>query len=195
MVSSLKFKAKSGFTLVELLVVLGILAVTVGVVLVFLTAVLKGTNQANITSELKQNGQVVLDSLERQIRNAKSVTTGPAIGGWIGGSTSHVILTLADNREMHLGCFNPPGTNTENGWIGVGRAPGTVVGDYTAATNRDLVAGVNVSSCVITVTNSSSSAPALVTLTFNLGQGIQAPSRKDYKASLEFKTTISLRKY
>src|SRR3990167_9169606 len=59
-----------GFTLLEFLVVIGLLSITIGSILLFLTSVLKGTNQANITSEVKQNGQVVLDTLESQIRNA-----------------------------------------------------------------------------------------------------------------------------
>src|SRR3990167_10128021 len=58
-----------GFTLIEFLVVLGILAITVSATLLFLTSVLRGSNKANIIAEVKQNGQVVLESLERQIRN------------------------------------------------------------------------------------------------------------------------------
>src|SRR3989344_5912333 len=70
-VSSFKFPvSRKGFTLLEFLVVIGLLSITIGSILLFLTSVLKGTNQANITSEVKQNGQVVLDTLESQIRNA-----------------------------------------------------------------------------------------------------------------------------
>jgi len=52
-----------GFTLIELLVVLGILVIGVGSTLLFLTSILRGTNQANVTAEVKQNGQAILDSL------------------------------------------------------------------------------------------------------------------------------------
>src|SRR3989344_4232759 len=62
--------SKNGFTLLEFLVVIGLLSLTIGSILLFLTSVLKGTNQANVTSEVKQNGQVVLDALESQIRKA-----------------------------------------------------------------------------------------------------------------------------
>ncbi|MEX2028333.1 MAG: prepilin-type N-terminal cleavage/methylation domain-containing protein, partial [Candidatus Curtissbacteria bacterium] len=63
-------KNRFGFTLLELLVALGLLTVTVGSALVFLTSVLRGSNQSAIVTEVKQNGQSVLDSLERQMRDA-----------------------------------------------------------------------------------------------------------------------------
>lgn len=187
----------SGFTLVELLVVLGILAVTVGVALVFLTSVLRGTNQANIIGELKQNGQVVLDSLERQIRNAKSASVYQT-ANQPPGSSSHIILKQPDNSNIHLVCFTP--TLVGNGWIGVWQDPtGVGLGDaanlYASTTNKDPVGGVNVNICNVTVTTSTSSSPSIVSISFTMQQGRLAPSRKDYVASLEFKTTISLRQY
>src|SRR3989344_764838 len=66
------FAKRRGFTLVELLVVLGILSATVGSTLLFLTSTLKGSNQASIVAEVKQNGQVTLDLLEREVRGANN---------------------------------------------------------------------------------------------------------------------------
>src|SRR3990170_6397749 len=88
-----KYCKTKGFTLIELLVVLGILAAAVGASMIFLTSVLKGTNQANVTAEVKQNGQAVLDSLEKQIRGALDarLLTGSDIPS---GSSNALAMTL-----------------------------------------------------------------------------------------------------
>ena len=109
---------RQGFTLIEFLVVLGVLATAIGSALLVLTSVLRGTNQANVTAEVKQNGQAVFDTLESQIRNArdaKDLTPLPP------GASDGVILTLADGTSLAIACF-PAGANS-NGWIGqIGRA-------------------------------------------------------------------------
>src|SRR3989304_4430925 len=111
-----KYCKIKGFTLIELLVVLGILAAAVGATLIFLTSVLKGTNQANVTAEVKQNGQVVLDSLEKQVRGATAaVFIAPT------GSLSGVNLTKTDGNSLYVVCFDS--TLTSNGWIGVADVP------------------------------------------------------------------------
>ncbi len=80
-----KFKIDDGFTLIELIVVMGILALVVGAITLFISSVLKGSNQAKITAEVKQNGQVTLDSLERQIRGAVDVVGDVNDGSTIKG--------------------------------------------------------------------------------------------------------------
>ena len=50
-------KLKSGYTLIEFLIVIGILSVSIGSILLLLTSVIKGSNQANIIAEVKQNGE------------------------------------------------------------------------------------------------------------------------------------------
>src|SRR3989304_9968988 len=106
-----KYCKIKGFTLIELLVVLGILAAAVGATLIFLTNVLKGTNQANVTAEVKQNGQAVLDSLEKQIRGAINASGGD--------SGKYINLTRDGLEPFHIKCFLdglPP--KSANGWIG-----------------------------------------------------------------------------
>ncbi len=194
---------KSGFTLVELLVVLGILTLTVGSSLLFLTSVLKGTNQANIISEAKQNGQSTLDSLDRQIRNATNaqamISGGTPPLNLPAGASSGVALTISGNQSLYIVCFNSV-AGTSNGWIGTASlAPGTSpsLSDFKAVTNIDTISGADVSSCNIAVTSFSVGAisPPIVAINFTMNQGINAPSRKDFLANSKFQTTISLRNY
>lgn len=176
-------KAK-GFTLVELLVVLGLLSITVGATLLFLTSTLKGSNSAAITAEVKQNGQAVLDSLERQIRGA---TNASKI------DDNQIVLTRSDTSSLYIKCF-PSQSGVSNGWIGTSTSSN---GTFTPLTNKDdVVSGISVDNCLFNVTSSSGggSSPAVVSLQFTLSQGVNAPSRADFIASAKFQTTISLRK-
>lgn len=182
----------NGFTLVELLVVMGLLGVITGASLLFLTNILKGSNQARIVSEVKQNGQTVLDSIDRQIRNAQEVDNiAPPLG-----STSAIELVLSGGN-LYLACFDSvAGPPAENGWIGIANLPG---GPYVSLTNRDAVSGINVECAPSPTFNVSGtpgdSYPQVVQVDFNVKQGVEAPGRVDFNASSQFKTTISLRKY
>ena len=64
---------KNGFTLIEILVVIAIMAIT-GIILteVFIRS-LRGGNKAEVLSLLKQNGQSVLERMDKDIRNSDSV--------------------------------------------------------------------------------------------------------------------------
>lgn len=179
------------FTLVELLVVLGILSATVGATLLFLTSTLKGSNQATVISEVKQNGQVILDVLERQVRGASNAM-------YVNG---HIKLTRSANNLLHIKCFSGNYTlgSEKNGWIGTTTSslddPSEAL--YTSITNKDdLVSGTDVSSCSLSVSGASTGGftPAVVSIDFTLNQGVKAPSRADFKANARFSTTISLRK-
>lgn len=181
--------AKKAFTLIEFLVVLALLSLTIGSALLFLTNLVKGANQANIVAETKQNGQVVLDSLEKMVRNASGAEQL---------ATNHIKLDIGGNQFLHIkGCIIA--TSGENQWIGVYQSAVDPTGDgqFNSITNRDPISGVDVETCTFEVITASQGdvSPAIVNLRFIAHQGIQAPSRRDYQANVEFKTTISLRNY
>ena len=184
-----KYLKSAGFTLIEFLVVLGILAVTVSSTVLFLNSVLKGSNQATTVAEVKQNGQVVLDSVERQIRGSLDARAP---------TSDHLVLTReAPNLPLHIQCFLPV-PNTRNGQIGI--AEGNNPATYTDLTNTDLINGVNITSCNFLVFPSGFSpdgqvVPAVVSIGFDVSQGLAAPTRADYVANVAMQTTISLRRY
>lgn len=197
-------KVKLGFTLIELLVVLGILASTVGAALLLLTSVLRGTNQGNVTAEVKQNGQVVLDSLEKQIRGALDARLLSGADIPIGSSNA-LVATLSSGGYLYVACFDSKVTT--NGWIGTVTSSAATVpsaGQYQTLTNRDNIAGVDVvcdSPCPPTCTfgviaaSSGSLSPPIVRVSFMANQGVKAPSRQDFLANAKFETSISLRRY
>lgn len=186
---------RPGFTLVELLVVLGLLSITITATLLFLTSTLKGSNQTTIIAEVKQNGQVVLDSLERQIRNA---TKAVEVAGLPEAPNGYIELTFPDASSMRVSCFSSSGNL--NGYIGVKKNTDI---SYTSLTNQDTISGVNVvcnptecgnKSLDLIEPSSGSLSPPIVSVCFVMQQGLGAPSRADFVASANFQTTISLRK-
>ncbi|MBI2599188.1 type II secretion system protein [Candidatus Curtissbacteria bacterium] len=189
---------KQGFTLVEILVGLGLLAITVGSALLFLTSVLRGSNQSAVVTEVKQNGQVVLDSLDRQIRDARAARQ-MIPSEFPQGANNGLVLTLASARTLYAACFSASGS--ANGWIGLADMPAGVspsLADYKSLTNnQSAIEGVDISACNFAVVAQTvgASSPAIVSLSFTINQGVKAPSRRDFLSNAEFQTTISLRRY
>lgn len=64
---------KKGFTLVELLVVIGVLSIAGVLVLTIFSRSLRGNNKSQILISIKQNGQSVLETMNKTIRNADKV--------------------------------------------------------------------------------------------------------------------------
>lgn len=62
-----------GFTLAEVLVVMAIVAIVGTILVVIFTNTLRGSNKSQILATIKQNGQVVLDSTDKTIRNADNL--------------------------------------------------------------------------------------------------------------------------
>lgn len=183
----------SGFTLIEFLVVLGLLVMTVGSTLLFLTSILKGSNKANVTAEAKQNGQVVLDSIEKKVRNAINVTP-------IGTGLDRITLEQPDKNNIHLKCVSPRNAS-ENGLIGIVQQASEPSTDDlyrdNPLTNKDPIAGVDITDCNFDVLGSSDggTSPPIVTIRFTVNQGVLAPSRKDFVANVQMQTSIALRQY
>lgn len=193
-----KYCKSCGFTLIEFLVVLGILAVTVSSTVLFLSSVLTGSNQSTITAEVKQNGQVVLDSVERQIRGAQDATTCFSTPCPL-PPYDHIKLIRADpDVPLHIKCFSA--TATKNARMGIAVAMGDNPSQYTDLTNADRINGVNITGCDFRAFPAGFSAegqaiPAVVSIKFIVSQGLDASSRQDYVASVPLQTTISLRRY
>lgn len=63
----------SGFTLVEILVTMAIVAIVGTILVVIFTNTLKGNNKAQLLAVIKQNGQAVLENMDKTIRDADNV--------------------------------------------------------------------------------------------------------------------------
>lgn len=79
---------KRGFTLVEILVATGVIAIIGTVLVVIFTNTLRGNSKSQILSVVKQNGQAVLDSIGVNIRGADNVVCP------LNGSSSNTMVIV-----------------------------------------------------------------------------------------------------
>lgn len=63
-----------GFTLVELLVVVSLMIIVVGVTGDIIVSLVRSYSKTQITNEVEQNANFVMTKLEKELRNATSVT-------------------------------------------------------------------------------------------------------------------------
>ena len=66
-------KIERGFTLVEILVVIAVIAITGTIMVAIFTNTLRGSNKAQVFANIKQNGQAVLERMDKEIREADDV--------------------------------------------------------------------------------------------------------------------------
>jgi len=180
-----------GYTLIELLVVIGILAISISAILAFLTATLKTSNQVAVNSETKQNADLVLATLEKQIRNAYSVVDKDP--------TNHrnIKLIRPDTYPFYISCANdsvPPPSKATNGYIATYEGSisnPNINTDYITLSNVNLI---DVQSCKFSVL-SNPGVPPIVSISFDAAQSVSAAARQDFKSTFHMQTSISLRQY
>ncbi len=98
---------KNGFTFIELLVVIAILSFALTLVLTIFTRTLRGGNKSQVISSIKQNGQLVLEVMDKTIRSSDRVVCTTESGDTI---------VVVKNGTYTKFKFVPP-TPTENGYI------------------------------------------------------------------------------
>lgn len=118
----------SGFTLVELLVVMAISAIFGTLMLTIFTNTLKGSNKSQVIGVIKQNGQSVLETIDKAVRNSDSVicpfVISPATSG---GSDTLVVASKGGGYTRFR--FIPPGAPVSAARGSCGNANGCILQD------------------------------------------------------------------
>lgn len=158
---------KKGFTLVELIIVAGIMLIIGLVSANLFFSILKGSLKATVIKEVKQNGDYALAILERGIRNAIDIT--PCNSG----------MTLPS-----ITVTNSDGTTTEFSFS-----------DTTiASSGANLISdGFFVSSYGFEC-NLVDERPSEVKIKFTLGKNLVS-LRSEEKATVNFRTMVKIRNY
>lgn len=170
-----------GFTLVEILVALGIVAFLAGLSLTFLFQTFFGGAKTAITIETKQAGERVLSHIEKKIFVARKAQF----------PLNQLVLEYRDGSQVTYKCKLP--TLTTNGTIQFSLTGSG--GPFIDLTNTDPKTGVNVINC-----NFGEISPLpnqTIEVTFTVKESVQAPNRSYLKAKgtggVDFKQTFSLR--
>ena len=163
-----------GYTLLELMIATAVIGILAIVATNLFFSVSRGGTQVQVTAEVNQNGEVVLGTLERIIRNSTGVTstcTGEAVES----------LTVSDRygRTIAFSCEN------------VGEDTGYIASNSARLTSEN----VAVSACGFTCTQDPEGfRPPLIEIDFSLRQA-EGGALKGETSQQQFKTSVSLRNY
>ena len=171
-----------GFTLVELLISIGLVFIIGTIGTSIIVSILRSYNKAHIINEIEQNGNYVLSLMESQIRNAGSVECG-------GGGAGDCLKVDVTSQEGDVLSFEMKDEGASPDTIGVVRK------DTEIITNDDLTNGVDV------VIDSGTPADAShfsvddnkIKIVLKLQQAPNAPGRVDYQAETTLQTTVVVR--
>lgn len=94
---------KHGYTLIEILVSIGILAIAAVLIVQVLFTTMHANTKTQILSDTKQNGSFALDVMSRMVRSAQLVQTSCGSGIT---TASSVQLTNADNTQTIFKCLS-----------------------------------------------------------------------------------------
>ena len=164
-------RRRSGFTLIEIIVVVGILGIIMIMGSNLFFSILRGSTKTKILQLVKQNGDYAISVMERMIRNARSVN---------GGGNS-ITITNPDGRTTAFSCSDLDGNGTN---------------EISSNSARLISNEVKVENCsVFSITPGEVGVrPAVVTINFTLSQAA-VTTRPEEQASVSFQTTVGLRNY
>lgn len=184
-----KYNKKSGYTLIELIVVAGLLAIISGFVATIMITSLRGGAKSKITNEVSQNGNFALSEITREIVKAKNVTfTG---GGtcstdngsipWDSNSGSSILLDQLDDADPDVTLTCDPGGR-------IIKNDGT--DDFDLLDNSQ----VKQVSCEFVCSQEDIYSTPVIKVSFTITQFSTSNSSESI-ASAEFSTTAALRNY
>ena len=170
-----------GFTLVELLVSIGLVLIIGTIGTSVIASILRSYNKAHIINEIEQNGSYVLSLMESQIRNASSASL----------SSPHILDVIPQEGDAYQFVIEQV-TKV----VGVDTFDvGVVKKDTEVLTNDDSTNGVDVVIDSGTPENASYFAVDgnKVAIVLKIRQAPNAPGRIDYQAETTLQTTVVVR--
>jgi len=118
-------QSQKGFTLIELILYVGISSFILLVTFLFASQILEARVKAQAIAEVEQQGDWVVQTITQAIKNSKSPINSPTING----TASLLSLTMADTAK------NPTDFSLSNGAIIIGEANGVAL----SLTNSNVV--------------------------------------------------------
>jgi prepilin-type N-terminal cleavage/methylation domain-containing protein len=113
---------KRGFTLVELMIVVVLIAISVGVTGDVLTSLVRSYNKTQVTTEIEQQGNFVKLKLEKELRGARLVSSTSNRLSFTNSSGQQVSYEVTDGvilRKVGSGNSNPITSKTVPGGVSV----------------------------------------------------------------------------
>ena len=169
---TVKTRQQRGFTLIEMLLYIAILAIVAVTISSFIFMVYTSRIKTSTISEVEQQGEQTMSLITQNIRNSSSITS-PVAG------VSASSLTLVE----YNGTLSPTVLNQSGNVIQIKEGAGAVV---ALCSNRVVVSGLSFQNI------SNSGSHGMVRIQFTLTH-INSSNRNEYTYSKTFTSTASLR--
>ena len=172
---------KKGFTLIEMLVSAGIMALLSVVITQIFVATTRNSTKTEVLTDLRQNGTFALGIMERMIRSAKNISSTCD-----GSADTAITITNQDNLETTFSCTMDVDLSIPR-IASVSSEFGT---EYL--TSKNYVLGTDCTSIIPPFTCTSGTNYPSVAISFQLQQKSDSASQYE-KASETFETRVTLR--
>ncbi len=211
---------KKAFTLVELTISMGVLALIVGLTAGVLISVVKSYQRQKVVSEIERNGDFIIRTIEENLRGAQNIScvtfsgsivapnpdgsTTCNLGSGVGGRLLYVSDPL---RNKYFGNGSDSSASTFTGsCVNPGRncyafgldaanqiqSDGTLLNDYSKMTNSSTANGVNVSRFLVTINGGGSGgAPYNIAVTIDITGSYNLPT--ELQTTRTFQSFLTLR--
>ena len=167
----------TGFTLIEILVVVGLLAVMAAIGSNMFFTTLRSSNKSKTLTTVKQNGDYALTTIERLIRDSEKVIIN-SDGSLCVAGMNKIKTKRLDGSEVEFTC---EGEGTANGLIASNSA-------------RLISSDVKLDSCSFDCSSQGEFYPQIVAIDFTLSQAA-VTTRPEEQASVNFRTTVTTRNF
>ncbi|HWY79696.1 MAG TPA: type II secretion system protein [Candidatus Sulfotelmatobacter sp.] len=171
--SFFNYQFTKGFTLLELLTVIGILSVIGTIAVSVISITLRGAKKTDLLESARQNGDAALSQMVKGIRYASSLNS-PAVCIPTASVSAITITSLTDYAQTTFSCTG--------GSIASNSAP---LLDTTSIT---------VSSCFFTCSQATNNDPPTILIQFTLSPK-NSGSFTETKFQLPFQSSVTMRNY
>lgn len=167
-------KKETGFTLVELLVVISVLGIMAVMALQIFLSLIRSSTKTEVLGRVKQNGDYALSVMERMIRNSREI---------LECDTDHILIKNPDGRESNFRfCGDPDFLIASES------------GDLECGEVRLTSDQVRLASGAFSCTAGGEFQPDVVGISFTLSQS-EETTRAEETVSLGFQGSVTTRNY
>lgn len=176
-------KQPDGFTLIELVLYLGITSIMLIVVASFVQLMLESRIKHRVTSEVEQQGQLAINIIGQTLRNGTAICTPSA------GTTA---ATLAINTGAGCGANQPTIFSIASGKLQMKEGAATAVDITNSRVSVSIVSSVLAKNLKVTTGVPVALQEDSVKVTFTINYVNNSGSRQEYSYTKNFQTSGSI---